>query len=145
MADVSSLADKLAAVDIFAHMNAKSRKELAKHLRVNDFAPGSDVVDEGELGVGFHLILEGDAEVHVGGRVVNKLHAGDHFGEISLVDGEPRSATVRAMTAMQTAGLSAWQFRTLVQKDAALIDGLLKGLCARLRAAEARGAQPTDE
>jgi len=64
--------------------------------------------------------------------------SGQGFGEISLIDGEPRSATVRAgAEGLQTFALSAWEFRPLLEENPTVAVELLKTLSARLRAAEA--------
>jgi CRP/FNR family transcriptional regulator, cyclic AMP receptor protein len=138
MADETTLADQLKTVDLFAPMGGKGRKALAKLMRTVEFDDGAEVTEEGELGVGFHLILDGTAVVESGGKQRNQLGPGQYFGEISLVDGQPRSATVRATSPLRTAAVSSWQFHSLLQENPELTEGLLKGLCARLRAAEAR-------
>jgi CRP/FNR family cyclic AMP-dependent transcriptional regulator len=139
MADEAALADQLGSVDVFSSMNNKARKALAKAMRTVEFDDGKEVTAEGEMGVGFHLIIDGTAVVEAGGRQVNELGPGNYFGEISLVDGEPRSATVRATAPLRTAGITSWQFHSLLRENPEVMEGLLKGLCARLRAAEAKG------
>jgi CRP/FNR family transcriptional regulator, cyclic AMP receptor protein len=138
MADEEGLADNLGSVDVFSSMNKKARKALAKVMRTAEFSDGAEITGEGEMGVGFHLILDGTAVVEAGGQQRNQLGPGNYFGEISLIDGEPRSATVRATAPLRTAGITSWQFHSLLRENPEVMEGLLKGLCARLRAAEAK-------
>lgn len=136
MSSTEDLPDLLRKVDLFADVGDKDRKAIAKQMRIVDAAEGHEVVAEGHGAVGFHLILEGTAAVLVGGTQRNTLGPGDYFGEISLIDGLPRSATVTATSAMKTASISAWDFHPLVNDSPELVTALLKGLCARLRNAE---------
>ena len=93
---------------------------------------------EGALGLGFHLILDGEATVSQGGTTLRKLGPGDYFGEISMIDGRRRSATVTAETPLRAAYVSHATFEELLDQDPGFARGLLKVLCARLREAESR-------
>ena len=108
----------------------RSRDELRYSMRsLHLFAPWVRRI---------HLVTAGEAEVEVGGQPRATLRRGQGFGEISLIDGEPRSATVRAGTdGLQTFALSAWEFRPLLEENPSVAFQLLKTLSARLRAAEA--------
>ena len=73
---------------------------------------------------------------HVGGTDRPALGPGDYFGEISLIDGKPRSATVRAETPLTTISLASWSFLPILDDQPEVSKQLLKVLCARVRAAE---------
>ena len=60
--------------------------------------------------MGFHLILEGEADIEVSGRYVATFGPGDYFGEVSLIDGKPRTATVRTKTPMRSLVIPSWSF-----------------------------------
>jgi CRP-like cAMP-binding protein len=81
------------------------------------------------------LIVDGTATVSVGGRPRKKLGAGDFFGEISLLDNGPRTATVTAETPIQLLGVTQWNFKRLVEGNPAIATKMLKTMAARLRAA----------
>ena len=88
---------------------------------------------EGQSGVGFFMILDGTAGVKVGDRGRGKLGPGDFFGEISLLDGGPRTATVTADTEVTTLGLTPWDFKRLVESNSAIATKMLKVMAQRLR------------
>jgi CRP/FNR family cyclic AMP-dependent transcriptional regulator len=103
-----------------------------------EHAKGRVVMEEGKPGVGFHLIVDGTAGVTRSGRKVRTLGPGDSFGDIALIDGGPRSATVAAETHLRTLSLSPWEFRPLVMQHPQLAYKLLLKLSALLREAEKR-------
>jgi MFS family permease len=75
-------------------------ENLAAHLDQIEVAPGQDVFRQGEVGDSFYVIEDGEAEVIGDGHFVHTMGAGDGFGEIALIRGTPRTATVRARTPM---------------------------------------------
>jgi CRP-like cAMP-binding protein len=133
----SDTARLLGQVDLFAGLSGRQLDRLASRAKEVQHAPGRTVTTEGNVALGFHLILEGQATVTQGSAVRRSLGPGDHFGEISMIDGKPRSATVTADTAMRTLTVPHATFEELVDQDPAFARGLLKVLCARLREAEA--------
>lgn len=94
---------------------------------------GRSVVTERKGGVGFHLILDGEADVVRGGRTMAKLGPGDFFGEMTLIDGAPRSASVIAATDVTTMVLSQWEFRPLVKANPEMAWRLIVHLTGRIR------------
>jgi CRP-like cAMP-binding protein len=123
-------AERLKQVALFSELSNKQRRNIAGMMRERTFAPGEKVTVEGEAGVGFFVIASGDAEVSVDGQVKSTLHAGDHFGEVALLGHSARTATVVATTELQCYGMTSWQFRPLVEGDAAIAWKLLQGLAA---------------
>jgi CRP/FNR family cyclic AMP-dependent transcriptional regulator len=133
----SDTARLLGQVDLFAGLSGRQLERLASRAKEVRHAAGHTVTTEGNVALGFHLILEGQATVTQGNAVRRTLGPGDHFGEISMIDGRPRSATVTAETPMRTLTVPHATFEELVDQDPAFARGLLKVLCARLREAEA--------
>jgi CRP-like cAMP-binding protein len=82
------------------------------------------------------LIVDGEATVSVGGKPRPPLKSGDYFGEIALIDEGARSATITASSDLVCYGLTYWDFRPLVQENAAIGWKLLQSLAKKLRAAE---------
>jgi CRP/FNR family cyclic AMP-dependent transcriptional regulator len=103
------------------------------------FSEGETVTAEGESGVGFFVIEDGNATVSIKGEVVRTLGPGDHFGEIALIDEGPRSATITAATDLRCRGMTSWEFRPFVQEHPEVAWPLLQMLASHLRASEARG------
>jgi CRP-like cAMP-binding protein len=139
------VATKLGQVDIFAALPQKDREQLARLGRELRHDPGKALASEGESGVGFHLVLEGSAEVDVGGQRRGSIGPGDYFGEVSLIDGQPRTASVRVgPDGMRTFTILAWNFKGMLEDHPEVAKALLVGLCARLRVAEARAREASE-
>ena len=137
MADNTDVADALRAVDLFAGLGNKSIEKIVRRVQKVEHAAGREISTEGKGGIAFHLIRSGTADVLVGGTVVRTLGPGDYFGELSLIDRKPRSATVRTTSAMSTYTIVAWDFTPLLDEPE-MTKALLLATCERLRAAEAR-------
>jgi CRP/FNR family transcriptional regulator, cyclic AMP receptor protein len=123
----------LGRVPLFEGLSKRELEAIHGAAKVTEFSAGRAVVEEGATGLGFHLILEGEAAVTVGGRKRATLRAGDHFGEMSLIDGGPRSATVRAETPVRTLGLTSWAFLPLLEDHPSMARKLLVEMSKRLR------------
>jgi len=130
----SAMVEALRAVPLFADLSRGDIKAVAEISHEVYHETGRAIVDEGEAGAAFHLILEGSAEVSAGGRVLRVLGPGDYFGEISLIDGGPRTATVTTTTPTLTLAIPAWRFSQLLQSRPELARALLLGLCRAVRA-----------
>ncbi len=135
MADV---VESLSRVPLFAGIQGRELERLARIMRESKFAEGEAITSEGESGVGFFVIEDGNATVSRRGEILRTLEPGDHFGEIALIDEGPRSATVIATTDLRCRGLAAWEFKTFVLEHPGVAWTLLATLVARLREAEGR-------
>ena len=128
----------LRSVPLFAELGDRELKKIAATFKERQVEAGASVATEGEAGVGFFVVAEGEATVAVGGRQVGRLGPGDCFGEIALIDGGTRSATVTAVTPLRCYGLTSWAFKPLVEESPAIAWPLLQTLAWRLRTAEGR-------
>jgi CRP/FNR family cyclic AMP-dependent transcriptional regulator len=126
----------LGQVPLFEGLSKRELEAVYESGKVTEFPPGRPVVEEGATGVGFHLILEGEAAVTVGGRKRAVLRAGDYFGEMSLIDGGPRSATVRADARVRTLGITSWAFLPLLEEHPTMARKMLVEISRRLRNVE---------
>lgn len=130
----------LAEVPMFTGCSKRDIEVIARATKEVSHAAGKEIAREGERGVGFFLILEGKADVTIGGKKRASLGPGDFFGEIALLDGGPRTATVTAATDIKLAGLTEWVFRGLLQEHPSIALKTLESVAGRLRAASK--AQP---
>jgi CRP/FNR family transcriptional regulator, cyclic AMP receptor protein len=131
-----SKSDQLRGVPLFS---ACTHKELAQIARACDEkVVDADVVliEEGTTGKDFYLIITGEASVSRGGRHVASVGAGGYFGELALLDGAPRNATVRAKTPMTLVRLGQREFSAVLDSWPGVAHKLLKHMAGRLRLAD---------
>jgi CRP-like cAMP-binding protein len=133
MARETAAAEALRDVPLFACLDAKERRRVADLGREERFAAGEDIVSEGHSAGPFFLLTEGDALVIVGGKERGKLGAGDFFGEMSLLDGRPRSATIRAVGEVRALSIGSWDFLALLERNWSMTHKLLVELGRRVR------------
>lgn len=130
--------DHLAQVPMFS---ACSKKDLQMIARASDevqVASGKTLVEEGQPGHEFFLIVGGTATVLRNGRKIATLGPGQYFGEMALLDRGPRSATVRADSDMTVLVLGQREFSGVVDEVPGLARKLLQYMATRLREADTR-------
>jgi CRP-like cAMP-binding protein len=126
----------LQAAELFRDLPQKQLKRIRDAGKEMSFPAGADVVAEGEGGGRFFLILEGLSHgVHRA-----DLGPGDSVGEIALLDGGTRSATVRATSDLRTFSLASWNFKSFLG-ETEVMSAVIGVLCRRLRSAEASDVQ----
>lgn len=128
--------DALARVPLFAGLSPRHLRRLADSTEEQRFMDGAAVVREGDLGDTFYVILEGEAKVVSGTRVVNRLQPGDFFGEISLLDGGPRTASVVADTPLTMLTLPRKALLRAIEQEPAVGVKLLAHAASMLRRLE---------
>lgn len=133
MVSKKEISESLGTVPLFARCTKRDLKTIARHIEVVDIAAGIDVVTQGESGETFFLLISGEAEVFQDGRSTATLGVNAHFGELSLLDPAPRSATVTTNTDCTLAVLSVRMFRVLLRDMPQISSGLLGSLAAQLR------------
>ncbi|HXF56733.1 MAG TPA: cyclic nucleotide-binding domain-containing protein [Actinomycetota bacterium] len=126
--------DMLARVPIFSSLSRRELQAIARQGKEVRHGEGAVLAREGDAGLGFFLILEGEARVTVKGRFRRTLGPGDFFGEISLLDGGPRTATVTAATPVRLLGIAQWAFKRLVDQHPSMASKMLRAMASRLRA-----------
>ena len=130
--------EALKQVPLFQGMSDKSLARVASIAKEVSHAAGKTVVEEDHSAVGFHLILSGEAETTQGGTPIGTMGPGDYFGEMSLIDGKPRSASVVAKTDLRTLAIPAWNFDRLLDENPEMMRALLVALSERIRHLRAR-------
>ena len=112
-----------------------SRRELDEIAAIADelsIAEGKELTREGATGREFLVLIEGSADVRRKGRKINTLGAGDFLGEIALVTGAPRTATVKTTSPSRMLVITARDFRTLLRHMPSLQIKVLEALASRL-------------
>ena len=128
--------DVLKGTRLFGDLERHELDKIATLFKERRFPEGETVIREGSGGAAFYVIESGEAAVTIGGEQRGTLKAGDHFGEIALLDEGARMATITASTELVCLGLTLWEFRPLVQENGAIGWKLMQTLAKELRAAE---------
>ena len=122
----------LKRVPLFERCSKRELAQIAALADELDLPSARDLTREGTGGWEFIVLVEGEADVVRKGRKVNELGPGDFVGEISLVTGRPRTATVRTRGPARILVLAATGFRTLMRDVPAIQDKVLAAITARL-------------
>jgi CRP-like cAMP-binding protein len=123
----SDTVNLLRKVPLFSDLDNRELQEIAGSMKQRTFSPGQQIAVEGESGVGFFVIEDGEAKVTVHGDEVRRLGPGDYFGELALISQGARTATVTADTDLKTYGMTFWDFRPLVEDTPGIAWKLLQG------------------
>jgi CRP-like cAMP-binding protein len=128
----------LKRVPLFQRLDDRQLQTLASTFSERRFSAGDELMTEGQGGAGFFVLESGEVTVSVGGEDRRTYGPGDYYGEIALIDGGMRSATITAATDGVSYGLTAWQFRPLVEENASIAWPMLEAMAARTRDIEQR-------
>jgi CRP-like cAMP-binding protein len=125
--------EELRGVPFLAKVDARDLGELTASMGEHTIRAGENLVTQGEGGVAFFVVLDGEALVTVDGTERRTLHPGDHFGEIALIARDPpRTATVTARTDVRVATLTSWNFKPFVLKHPQVAWSLLETLAGHI-------------
>jgi CRP/FNR family cyclic AMP-dependent transcriptional regulator len=127
--------DALQRVPLFADLNQREVKQIARLFKKRTFPAGETVVQEGSGGAAFYVIESGEATVFVAGKEYSTLGPGDYFGEIALIDEGARLATITATSELGCYGITFWDFRPLVESNGVIGWKLLQSLARMYREA----------
>jgi CRP-like cAMP-binding protein len=125
--------DLLAQVPLFADCTKAELREVAMLGTTVDVAPGHSLIKEGASGREFFIVIEGEAECSVRGVTAGVLGPGDYFGEMALIDGGPRTATVRAASALRVLVINNYEFSRVLLTSPRIAVKLLRNITRRLR------------
>jgi CRP/FNR family cyclic AMP-dependent transcriptional regulator len=128
--------ETLRAVPLFSLLSDRELMAVLRSTQAVAFPPGVKVVEEGEAGKGAaYVITEGTAVVTAGGTELASIGPGSYFGEMSVIDGGPRSATVTARTPVSTLEIGAAGLRHLLDREPMITRSIYEELSRRLKAA----------
>jgi len=130
--------EALRTIPLFANVDDHDLAQIAAFATLHTYSKNSIIITEGDTSSSLYVILSGEAKVFVSdadGRtnVINRLGAGDYFGELSLIDGEPRSASIETLTKCQLSMFSRQYFVTYLEANPRVAIRLLEGMVQRLR------------
>jgi CRP/FNR family cyclic AMP-dependent transcriptional regulator len=131
---------RLKAVPLFAHCDGRQIDFIATQVEEMDFPAGRVLCTEGTYGGDFFILESGAAEVTRGGNRIAIMQPGDFFGEIALVDGGKRTATVTVSAPSRCFVLGPRQFQNVLHQNVEIIHAVLKALAIRVREAGAAKA-----
>jgi len=123
----------LSAVPLFDGFSKRHLRRLAGEADVVEFEPGRAIVEEGQAGEALFVVLSGSARVVRDRKKLATLIPGDFFGELSALDGGPRTASVVAETPVEVLRVFRHTLRRMVSEEPGLVFGLLEGLARRMR------------
>jgi CRP-like cAMP-binding protein len=135
--------EALAAVPLFSQLSRKDLSRLGRAVVERKYKRGETIVKEGEQAVAFFIITKGQVEVLQGGagkktQKLNELGSGQMFGEMALLDGMPRQATIKALDDVECLVLSRWDFVAELRTSPHIAVAMLPILSKRLREADDR-------
>jgi CRP/FNR family transcriptional regulator, cyclic AMP receptor protein len=131
-----SVRDSLAVlrrVQMFRGLDDDDLQQIADASSFRESPPNEVLARRGEIGQEMYVIVDGTARVEADNKILTRLGPGDFFGEISLIDGKPRTATVITETPSTLLTISHVAFDSLLDKVPQLSKKLLKNLCVTLR------------
>jgi CRP-like cAMP-binding protein len=122
---------------MFAGLDREHLDDVLAVGRRVSFEAGQAIVERGDPGDAMYIVLDGAAEVDVGGRF-HRLQRGDFFGEMAVLAGKPREATVKAVEPLQALRIAADDFQAFLAANPQIAVGMLKSLVERLREVQDR-------
>src|SRR5688572_13204348 len=123
----------LARVPLFAGISDESMARLASVAGEVEFEDGQFIVRQGQVGTGLYVILRGTVRVVRGTTELARLAETDFFGELAVIDQQPRLASVQADGPVTCLALASWDLLQLLESDSALSLNLIRGLTTRIR------------
>ena len=123
----------LSYVPLFRGLSKRQLKHLASLCEVADYMQDATIVKEGSNGDAFYVVLKGQAVVSMGGKFLNRMVPGDHFGEIAVLDGGPRTASVTSETPMTLAVMSRKSLFKALHDDPEIAFELMSELARMFR------------
>ena len=123
----------LGGCPLFSGVGPVDLAAIAEHAVEVEFPSDHVIARQGEIGTGLFVIEEGEVRVIRDGADIARLGPGEFFGEMSVIDGLPRTAQVVAATATRCLALASWEFERLILEHPMIGLAILRGLSARLR------------
>lgn len=129
----------LKTIDLFADLSDSAADRLLRYAKLHKYPKNSIIVTEGDSQNNFYIVEAGNLKVYVDGEdgrqvTLNWLESGDYFGELALIDGEPRSASVITLTPTELRVISQHDFHEFLANEPGVALALMRALARRVRA-----------
>lgn len=139
----------LHSVSLFSELSRRQLMSILRAARPVQFQTEEEIIEEGDQGKGFHAVTEGNVTVLVDGKDVATLGPGSYFGEMAVIDGGRRTATITATTRVSTLELTPSAFLRILDREPLVGKAVAAELCRRLRdvggdASDCDGDAPVD-
>ena len=131
---VNPTVELLRNVDLFEGLTTKELESVADACKQAHFRAGENIVTQGDPSARLYVIIAGTAEVFVHGAKVDAIGPGDYFGEIAVIDGQPRAATVTATSPVSALSLAHFNVKRLLRTMPDIGFKMLRKACERIRA-----------
>ncbi len=128
--------DRLASISIFSELSKKELRKISRLMTEISIDAGRVLIRQGDPGREFMIIRSGDAEVIRNGKKIAEVGAGDFLGELAVLSGAPRNASVIATSDMVIEALNRREFMSLLDENPKIAKKILLGAVTRLHAAE---------
>lgn len=128
---------QLEQVPLFRDCSAEVLDQLASATAEFEFRADAPIVQQGQVGNGLYIIVTGGARIVAGSEELARFGPGDFFGELSVIDQRPRTATAYAIGPTVCLALASWDLVAVLEREPRLAMNLLQELASRLRAADA--------
>jgi CRP/FNR family cyclic AMP-dependent transcriptional regulator len=126
----------LETVPLFRDCSSEALDRLAQVSNEFEFAAGVPIAQQGQVGNGLYIVVSGGARIVAGSGELARIGPGDVFGEMSVIDQQPRTASAIADGDTVCLALASWDLLAVLEQDPHLAINLLKVLAGRLRAAD---------
>jgi CRP/FNR family transcriptional regulator, cyclic AMP receptor protein len=133
---VNPMVELLRGVDLFEGLTTKELESVADACKRAEFRSGYDIVTQGDPSARLYIIVDGTADVLVHGTKVRTIGPGDYFGEMAVIDGQPRTATVTATSPVSVLSLAHFNVKRLLRTLPDIGFKMLRNACERIRALE---------
>jgi CRP/FNR family cyclic AMP-dependent transcriptional regulator len=125
--------EALSNIPLFAHLSSRQLRKLLRGTVEHRYDSDTTILRERDRTTTLYVLLEGSVKVVRGGRTISRLDPGEYFGEIALIDGRPRAASVIAASPVRCLALQQDELRELLKTDPDASWALLQSLATRLR------------
>ncbi len=127
------IADLLARTRLFAGVDDDGRRRIAERMTEVDLPTDRVIARQGEIGTGFFIVVSGAVRVVRDGDTIAELGPGQFFGELSVIDRQPRVAQVVTSGPTTCLALASWDFEAVVAEQPSVAMAILRELTSRLR------------